>query len=117
MVVNTGVEPRFDIRLGDALSTLKTLYGKMDAVICNPPYRKMKQPEVALRRDSYGEIMEGQPNIYELFFGLGLNLLKPGGLAGLLTPTSFLSGRYFCKLRTHILGKAEAPQLDIVKER
>jgi adenine-specific DNA-methyltransferase len=116
-IVDAGVEPKFDIRVGDALGSLKPLYGKMDVVICNPPYRKMKKPEVALRRDDYDEIMEGQPNVYELFFALGLDLLKRGGLAGLLTPTSFLSGRYFCNLRTHILAKAEAPQLDIIKER
>jgi adenine-specific DNA-methyltransferase len=116
-IVSAGIEPKFNIRLGDSLKVLEKLYGRIDVVICNPLYRKMKPTEVDLYRKVYGDFIEGQPNLYGLFFGLTLKLLKHDGIAGLLTPTSFLSGQYFSKLRTCLLTHADTPQLDIIGKR
>jgi adenine-specific DNA-methyltransferase len=116
-IVATGKEPRFLVRAANALTNLRRMHGRIDVVLCNPPYRKMPSDEVALYRKSYGAVIEGQPNLYGLFFALGLNLLKPNGTAALLTATSFLSGQYFSKLRTHLLDHAHAKQIDIIGER
>jgi adenine-specific DNA-methyltransferase len=116
-IVATGKEPRFHVHCGNALTDLRRHRGRIDVVLCNPPYRKMPSDEVALYRKQYGDVIEGQPNLYTLFFALGLDLLRPNGTAALLTATTFLSGQYFSKLRTHLLHYAHAKQIDIVGER
>ncbi|MBZ0132419.1 MAG: N-6 DNA methylase [Rhodocyclaceae bacterium] len=109
--------PKLKINVGNALARHQKLYGAFDLVLCNPPYRKMKTEEVCSYTKSYGDILEGQPNLYGLFFKLSLKLCKRDGLAGLVTPISFLSGRDFSKLRTYLLGQAEARQIDLVSNK
>lgn len=110
-------EPKFKISSVDALSRLEHYRNKVDVVICNPPYRKMAAAEVSRYRKIYNNVIAGQPNLYGLFFKLSLRLLRKGGVGGLLTPTSFLSGSYFSPLRTYLLRNTETLQLDIVSER
>lgn len=116
-ITETGFEPNFEILKVDALSKLKRYRNKVDVVICNPPYRKMVGAEVSQYSRSYNDVIVGQPNLYGLFFKLALQLLRQGGVAGLVTPTSFLSGRYFSPLRAYLLKHADTAQLDIVTKR
>lgn len=116
-ITKTGFEPSFEILKVDALSKLKRYRNKVDVVICNPPYRKMVAAEVSQYSQGYNDVIVGQPNLYGLFFKLALQLLRQGGVAGLVTPTSFLSGRYFSPLRTYLLNNADTVQLDIVTKR
>lgn len=116
-IVAAGKEPQFNVRPANALTELGELFGKIDVILCNPPYRKMPIDEVAKYRKCFGTVIEGQPNLYGLFFALALELLKPNGTGALLTATSFLSGQYFSKLRTQLLKHADTRQIDIVGER
>jgi len=116
-IVKSGYRPKLQVRVGNALARRQKLYGTFDVVICNPPYRKMKALEVRGYATAYGDIVEGQPNLYGLFFKLSLKLCKRGGLAGLVTPISFLSGRDFSKLRTYLLAHAETRQIDLVSNK
>jgi len=116
-IVAVGKEPEFNVREGNALNQSNALRGKVDVVLCNPPYRKMLAREVTRYRGQYGHVIEGQPNLYTLFFALSLDLLKPGGIAGLLTGTSYLSGQYFSKLRTFLLEKSHTRQIDVIGAR
>lgn len=116
-ITETGFEPRFEILKVDALSKLKHHEKRVDVVICNPPYRKMSAAEVSQYSGDYNDVIVGQPNLYGLFFKLALQLLRQGGVAGLVTPTSFMSGRYFSPLRTYLLKNADTVQLDIVTKR
>lgn len=116
-IVATGYQPTFDVKRANALTNLDKLYGRIDVLLCNPPYRKMPRAEVDAYRDEFKAIVEGQPNLYALFFGLAVKLLRPGGTAAFLTATSFLSGQYFSKLRTHLLEKTATKQIDIVGAR
>jgi len=116
-ITETGFEPRFEILRVDALSKLKRYQNKVDVVICNPPYRKMAAAEVSQYRTGYNDVIVGQPNLYGLFFKLAVQLLRQGGAAGLVTPTSFMSGRYFSPLRTYLLKNANTVQLDVVTKR
>jgi adenine-specific DNA-methyltransferase len=116
-IVSAKFEPRFDIHTGNALRCFKRRYGRFNVVICNPPYRKMTSAEVTCVGSSYNEILGGQPNLYSLFFALALRLVRPCGVTAMLTPTSYLSGQSFAKLRAHVLSKAEAVQLDIIDDR
>lgn len=108
----SGFEPVFQVTTKNALTRNRHLSGAINVVICNPPYRKMSATEVDLYRNSYQETIGGQPNLYALFFKLTLDLLAPDGIAGLLTPTSFLSGRYFTPLRRYVRAHSDICQID-----
>ena len=116
-ITEAGFEPRFEVLKVDALSRLKRYRSKIDVVICNPPYRKMVAAEVSQHSGGYNDVIVGQPNLYGLFFKLALQLLRQDGVAGLVTPTSFMSGLYFSPLRTYLLKNADTVQLDIVTKR
>jgi len=110
-------EPIFNVSVADSLTELDHYRDKIDVVICNPPYRKMTAAEVSPYRKTYSDIITGQPNLYGLFFKLSLRLIRQEGVGGFLTPTSFLSGRYFSLLRTYLLQHANTVQLDIISKR
>jgi adenine-specific DNA-methyltransferase len=116
-ILATGVTPTFHVTVANSLAGAHNLRGSFDVIVCNPPYRKMPAEEVAKHRDEYGHVIDAQPNLYGLFLALGLKLLSPKGIAGFVTPTSFMSGRYFSKLRTHLLENAEIASIGIVSDR
>lgn len=113
----SGIEPKFHVAKANSLSDISNLYATLDVIVCNPPYRKMPAAEVAHYRKEYDSVIDAQPNLYGLFLALGLKLLRPSGMAGFVTPTSFMSGRYFCKLRTHLIENAHIANIGIVSDR
>lgn len=113
----TGATPFFHVAVADSLTEAHKLHGTFDVVVCNPPYRKMPAAEVSKHRCEYNHVIDSQPNLYGLFLTLGLKLLRPTGIAGFVTPTSFMSGRYFSKLRTHLLENADITSIGIVSDR
>lgn len=117
LIAETGRNLCLQLFQGDGLtsSTIEAL--QPDVIACNPPYRKLKAAEVGPYRKSHNDVVEGQPNIYGLFINRTLQLAKHGGLIGLLTPTSFLSGQSFSKLRTKLLTQAEMLQVDMLSDR
>ncbi len=110
-------EPAFHIAQANSLTEIDALAGTIDVVVCNPPYRKMVADEVSAYRECYGNVIEAQPNLYGLFFVLCLRLLKPRGLAALVTPTSFLSGQSFSKLRSFLMENSEILHIGMVADR
>lgn len=113
-IAEAGFEPSFCVTTYNALADLRDYAGRVDVVICNPPYRKMKSDEVAAYRSEYEAVIAGQPNLYGLFFQLALDCLKPSGIAGLLTPTSYLTGQTFNRLRAHVKQHGEVLQIDTI---
>lgn len=108
-------------RLANLITVCNTLehpFGpneKFDLVIGNPPYGKIKlTDEIASR---YKQSLYGHPNLYGLFIHLALNLTKENGTIAYLTPTSFLSGEYFKKLRLFIRTHATPLEVDFVSVR
>lgn len=116
-VVATGVAPKFQVVQGDSLLAASHLIGTLDVVVCNPPFRKMSATEVAAYADEFADIVEAQPNLYAVFVALCVKLLAPGGTCALVTPTSFLSGQYFSKLRTFLLTQAKVLSIGMVSDR
>ncbi|WP_244097132.1 HsdM family class I SAM-dependent methyltransferase [Burkholderia cenocepacia] len=116
-VVATGARPKFQIHQGDSLIRAQSLLGALDVVVCNPPFRKMPSAEVAHYLEHFADIIEAQPNLYALFMALCVKLLAPGGTCALVTPTSFLSGQYFSKLRTFLLTQANVLSIGMVSDR
>jgi adenine-specific DNA-methyltransferase len=111
----TGVEPKFAIRNGNALTDAQDLFGKADVVVCNPPYRKMSADEVSAVASRFADVISPQPNLYGLFVALSLRFLKSSGVSVLVTPTSFLSGHSFARLRKFLLGAADVAGVGIVQ--
>ncbi|WP_139093491.1 Eco57I restriction-modification methylase domain-containing protein [Delftia sp. JD2] len=116
LIKQAGYQPSIVIRHTDGLAAKGPL-GQYDVVACNPPYRKLKAHEVQKYADQYRDILEGQPNIYGLFIDRSLRLTRPGGHVGLLTPTSYLSGQYFSKLRANLLLRSNILQIDMLSNR
>ena len=109
--------PCFDLRNSDGLLSPSGEADAPDVVICNPPYRKLNAVETLRYAAKFQDVIRNQPNIYGLFIREALRVVKPGGLVGLITPTSFLSGASFSKLRSRILGLSDILQVDMLSDR
>jgi len=109
--------PRFFINQADSLTELVPMYGTIDVVVCNPPYRKIAADEIGRVAKAYSEVIEAQPNLYGLFVGLCVQLLRKGGHAAFVTPTSYLSGQNFRKLRTFLMRNTEVAHIGMVSDR
>lgn len=117
LIAASGRDLSLRIFKGDGLTSPAIEALKPDVLTCNPPYRKLRSVEVEQYRKAHGDVVEGQPNIYGLFINRTLHLAKEGGLIGLLTPTSFLSGQSFSKLRTKLLTHADTLHVDMLSDR
>lgn len=89
--------------------------GCYDLVVGNPPYGRVTlSPELRAR---YSASLYGHANLYGVFTDLALRCVRPGGLVAYVTPTSFLAGEYFKKLR-QLLGCAAPPAaIDFIAHR
>lgn len=88
---------------------------KFDLVIGNPPFGKIKLTDEIKSR--FQKSLYGHPNLYGLFTHLALNLVRKSGVIAYLTPTSYLSGEYFKKLRQHLRVLSSPVELDFVSVR
>ena len=107
----------FKLAKGDGLMAVHDPQSAPDVVACNPPYRKLNAVETKKYQGQFDDVIRNQPNIYGLFIRKTIDIVKPGGLVGLLTPTSFLSGASFSKLRQVIAGKTQIEQIDVLGDR
>jgi len=88
---------------------------QFDLVIGNPPYGKTKLTDRL--KSKFGDSLYGHPNLYGLFTHLAIQMVKPNGIIGYLTPTSFLSGEYFKRLRSFIRKETIPLAIDFVAVR
>ena len=88
--------------------------GGFDIVIANPPYisfglrdtQKMTSEERNLLISKFPNSAEYKISVYAIFIDKAIQLSRPeGGIQTLIVPDSFLLGRYFSKIRAHILNK------------
>ncbi|MBJ6798547.1 HsdM family class I SAM-dependent methyltransferase [Geomonas propionica] len=116
-IIKAQREPTFKITTCDSLRDMEHLHGAIDVLVCNPPYRKVTPNESITYRSHFEEVMQSQPNMYGLFIALSVRLLKPNGVCALVTPTSFLSGQYFSKLRVFLVKEARILRIGMVSDR
>jgi len=116
-IQETGYVPSFQVHQANSLTHLASRLGKVDVVVCNPPYRKMTADELKPLRAAYSDVIAAQPNLYGLFIALCVRLLRIGGYAALVTPTSFLSGQYFCPLRKFLMRHTDVEHIGMVSDR
>jgi adenine-specific DNA-methyltransferase len=86
-----------------------------DLVIGNPPYRRIKL-DVADRR-RFDRSLFGHANLYGLFTDKAIQHAKPGGVIAYVTPTSFLAGEYYKKLRALLVQEAPPFSIDFLAAR
>lgn len=115
-IATAGISLSFNVRQASGLQRFPE-WSSPDVVICNPPYRKLTSKEVERLKSQFSTVMEGQTNLYALFMYEAVEIVRNGGVVGMLTPTSFLSGHDFKKLRAQLLSVAEITHLDFLSNR
>jgi adenine-specific DNA-methyltransferase len=103
------------IRTGDTLCLHPGELGLFDLVIGNPPYGKTTLPPD--QRLRFGRSLYGHANLYGVFTDLAVSVTRPGGLIAYVTPTSFLAGEYFKKLRGMLAREAPPCSISFVSDR
>lgn len=86
-----------------------------DLVVGNPPYGRVTLS--AERRRPFARSLYGHANLYGIFLDVALRLVRQGGRVGFVTPTGFLSGEYFKKLRALLASEAPPRAIEFVAER
>jgi adenine-specific DNA-methyltransferase len=87
---------------------------KFDWVIGNPPYFEMKL-EPAMKA-KFQQVINGRPNIYGLFFQVGLDALKEGGTLAYVVPPSMNAGAYFRNLRKYLTTQNHVVSLKVFSD-
>jgi len=87
-------------RWQDALPTVFR-EGGFDVIVGNPPYSAVPRLDAETKHalaNAY-DVYAGHGDLHYCFFERGLNLLRPGGLLGLLSSAYFLQASHAAKLR------------------
>ncbi|MDA3807056.1 MAG: Eco57I restriction-modification methylase domain-containing protein [Thiomicrorhabdus sp.] len=99
----------------DALTVPSSYFDHYDYVIGNPPYGKLGKKEFPIER--YHDVVFGSANLYQLFYKLSFLLAKEGGCVQLITPTSFIGGLYFKRLRNYLNDHGTAMSFSFFQKR
>ncbi len=94
-----------DARLGEGLSA------SFDVVVTNPPYLSVRNVSPGLAKSWKAHYPLACRDAYACFIDRSLQLLKPGGRAGLLTMQSFMFTGSYEPLRRSIAERAAIEQL------
>ncbi len=83
---------------------------RFDIIVSNPPYMVYGLRNAQNYHDDYKKFLrdnfltaEYKLSMYPLFIERSIKLLKNGGILGIITPDSFLLGKYYSKIRSFIL--------------
>lgn len=87
---------------------------KFELIIGNPPYFKSKISKEI--NEKYGEVIDGQPNVYALFLYWAVSTVTNGGQVIFVVPQSMMNGRYFKKLRV-FLSNYDLVAIDLINSK
>jgi len=103
------------VTVADALKLVMEDPRRFDLIVGNPPYGKVKLSRE--QRADFARSLYGHANLYGLFLDAALRWRRPEGLVAFLTPTSFLGGQYFSRLRDLLLDQAPPLVVDVIEAR
>lgn len=83
-------------------------------IVANPPYFKINTEDS--RRQAAEGLLSGHTNIYTVFMGLAVRMLK-GGRACFIVPRSFCSGAYFTRFRQEFLNHVTVQHVHLFESR
>lgn len=85
---------------------ISRFFGKFDMVISNPPYVRIQNLPLNIRRqvNHWGLSSMGDTDIYLSFFDIGVKLLKENGVLGFITPNSYFYSIAGRNLRKYLLS-------------
>ena len=88
---------------------------KYDYIIGNPPYLKISKdaPEAKAMPD----VCHGAPNLYFLFWAMGIYNLKPEQELVYIIPRSWTSGAYFKKFRSYLFSQSVITDVHLFESR
>lgn len=72
---------------------------KYDLIIGNPPFNVLKKANIDSK---YLPMLDGRPNIFNLFILKSFNMIKKGGVICFVLPSTFLNSSYYSKTRRYI---------------
>lgn len=103
------------VAVADTLEILTDDSRRFDLIIGNPPYGRVGLTDA--QRRLFARSLYGHANLYGVFLDAALRWRRPSGLVAFLTPTSFLGGQYFSRLRELLLNEAPPLVIDVVEAR
>ena len=86
-----------------------------DYVIGNPPYLKI--PKDAVEAKSMPSVCHGAPNLYFLFWAMGIYNLKQNQELVYIVPRSWTSGAYFKKFREYLFNNSVITDIHLFDSR
>lgn len=86
-----------------------------DLVVGNPPYGRVSLS--IEQRQRFKRSLYGHANLYGVFTDIALRWTKPAGVIAYVTPTSFLAGEYFKRLRSLLATDAPPIAIDFINAR
>lgn len=107
---------RHILRVGDALQ-LGSNPIRYDAVFVNPPYGRILSSSSEYVPEWDAVSSPGHVNRYALFIDLAMRLAKPGGLVAVVSPSSFIAGSLFGKLRESIRSRTDVLRIDALERQ
>ena len=115
---NIKYEIRIDNYIISQSESLSGLFGnieKFDYIIGNPPYLKI--PKNAEEAKALPEVCYGAPNLYFLFWTMGIHNLIENGELVYIIPRSWTSGAYFEKFRRFLFSNCVITDIHIFGSR
>lgn len=106
---------RAPVEVADALALAESDFQRFDLIIGNPPYGRVGL--TPSQRQTFARSLYGHANLYGIFLDLALRWRSASGLVAFVTPTSFLGGQYFSKLRAVLIEESPPLTIDIVEAR
>lgn len=113
--IKAGRPVQIGVEVKDALEAVQLDRRRFGLILGNPPYGRVSLK--AEQRNFFNRSLFGHANTYTLFLDAALRWRDAEGLIGFVTPTSFLGGHYFSKLRGLLDSEAPPLTIDIVGSR
>ena len=88
---------------------------KYDYIIGNPPYLKISKESPEAK--SMAAVCHGAPNLYFLFWAMGIYNLKPKQEMVYIVPRSWTSGAYFKKFRDYLFDNCIITDIHLFESR